>query len=319
MAVQSGDFNGDGLPDLLSWATLGKLKLMLHDAADGYSTTPFTFGNDLEAFVRTVGDFNGDGRLDIAVHAVGDSADLRVFDQQLSGTPFTVSHTQSLAATPNGLFATDLDGDGLDDMVVTHRDSNQIGYMLQGPSGLGAEQLLPALDGWLPMAVDSIAAGDIDGDGCKDLVLGSYDVGVVVITSHGCAIPADMVVSLSGNSTSVDVGLTNRSPSTSVAAPLVQVNLSVTAGTLATGTLPAQCVIQAQSGSAQRIECLVDTMAPQSSLTLAIPVTIGGTSLRTSLSASVRAATDTPELSLRNNAASIRILPARTAAKHARR
>jgi hypothetical protein len=59
-------------------------------------------------------------------------------------------------------------------------------------------------------------------------------------------------------------------------------------------------------------------MAPQTALTLAIPVTIGGTGLRTSLSASVRAATDTRELRLDNNAASIRLRPTsvQTARRH---
>jgi hypothetical protein len=319
MATQSGDFNGDGLPDLMSWATLGALKLTLHDDTGGYSTTPLTFGADLDAFSRALGDFNNDGRLDVAVHAVGESADVLVFDQQASGMPFTVSHAYTLASTPDSLFATDLDGDGLDDLVVTHEGSDQIGYMLQGPSGLGAEQLLPALPGWLPLPVDSIADGDIDGDGCKDLVLGSYDVGVVVITSHGCTIPPDLEVSIAGNASTIHVGLVNRSTSASIAAPLVTLQLSVSAGTLASGTLPAQCVLQAQTTNTQRIECLVDTMAPQAALTLAIPVTIAGASLRTSLSARVRAETDTRELSLRNNTASLRIMPARAAATHARR
>jgi hypothetical protein len=318
MATQSGDFNGDGRPDLMSTGPIGSLMLSLHDNAGGFSTTPLTFGADLDAFGRTLGDFNNDGRLDVAVHAVGDSADMLVFDQQASGTPFTVSHAYTLTSTPDSLFATDLDGDGLDDIVVTHQGSNQIGYMLQGPSGLGAEQLLPALPGWSPLPVDSIADGDIDGDGCKDLVLGSYDVGVVVITSHGCTVPADLAVSIGGDPATVNVGLVNRSPSGTIAAPLVSLQLAVSNGTLGTGTLPAQCAIQAQTARTRHIECLVDAMAPQTALTLAIPVTIGGTGLRTSLSASVRAATDTRELRLDNNAASIRLRPTsvQTARRH---
>lgn len=60
-----GDFNGDGRPDLLTWA-LGASFLWLGDGTGGFSSPKDSpLGNDSLTSI-VMGDFNGDGKLDLA-------------------------------------------------------------------------------------------------------------------------------------------------------------------------------------------------------------------------------------------------------------
>jgi len=195
----------------------------------------------------------------------------------------------------------DLDGDGRDDLVIAHfRD---LGLYLQGDLGLGTEVLFPSGE------TTSLAAGDVNGDGCKDLVVGNYYSSVDVYYGQGCVSPLpppapvpDLSVALAGNSSVVIVGLANSPGTESIESPLVQLDLSVRIGTLQTGALPTNCVIQSQTARSQRIECLVDALAPGSAASLTIPVT--GAGPIGFLMATVQARTNTNEKTLANNRAS---------------
>src|SRR5439155_7464389 len=66
-SVAEGDFNGDGIPDLVTEGSV------LLGNGDGSFQAPLTFSaGDRPRFVA-VGDFNGDGLLDLAGTAYGNS------------------------------------------------------------------------------------------------------------------------------------------------------------------------------------------------------------------------------------------------------
>ncbi len=115
------------------------------------------------------GDFNGDGRPDLAVANAGDGT-----ISQLLGGPagaFSPGAVRPIVgATPGGPVAGDLNGDGRDDLVVPAGGSGGAGryaVLLGGPDGLG-----PAADHTIPsmLAVGSVALAHMTGSPALDLV-----------------------------------------------------------------------------------------------------------------------------------------------------
>ena len=116
------------------------------------------------------GDFNGDGRPDLAVANSGDGT-----VSQLLGGPagvFTGGAMRAIAgATPAGPVAGDLNGDGRDDLVVPAGGTGGAGHyavLLGAVDGLG-----PAADHADPglLAVGAVALAQLTGSPALDLVI----------------------------------------------------------------------------------------------------------------------------------------------------
>lgn len=132
-AVEVGDFNGDGLLDIVSGSDEGSpwVQLFLGDGSGVFtehSDSPFSFAAGGKNI--TVGDFNGDGVEDAAV-ASWQSSEVLI----LLGGPVTVEGDSVLGGEhPWGLTAGDLNGDGLDDLIIADDGAPQllIYFGLQG-------------------------------------------------------------------------------------------------------------------------------------------------------------------------------------------
>jgi hypothetical protein len=120
--VASGDFDGDGLAEIIVTTGLNSTVRVVH--GDG---TPFTgllgkfqpFGKvPRGGLVATAGDLDADGQDDILLSAAEGAAEVRSF----LTNPFAASSVRSFLpfATPKGLrFAiTDVNGDGIADIVA---------------------------------------------------------------------------------------------------------------------------------------------------------------------------------------------------------
>ena len=179
-----GDFNNDGIDDiatsLADGATGGSISI-LFGTNDGTFTDhlqiPITDGNGADYVPAGLagGDFNGDGRLDLAVTAGGSNlADVHVYLNTASGAVnFSYSTTVVSGGIPAvAVVAEDLDKDGnLDLGVGNNVDTTGFGvsiFMGNGDGTFSAAQNIVSTDG---VEATSIIAVDIDKDNDFDLVM----------------------------------------------------------------------------------------------------------------------------------------------------
>jgi FG-GAP-like repeat/FG-GAP repeat len=177
--VAAGDVDGDGHPDFFAASdTATELYLGVHANADASSSD--------DSGLIPIGDVNADGRADFLLATeVGYYSSIEQFYPG-SADPFAGS---GIALGDNVVAAAgvDIDGDGITDLVVVTDESTFEPQMLQ--CGIGVYRGGPGFDATaapeslLTTQIDSSpqlalqSAGDIDGDGREDLVVGGACLG----------------------------------------------------------------------------------------------------------------------------------------------
>ena len=181
-AFAVGDFNGDGTPDLavlLSQYALGKsdaVQIMLGNG-DGTFSVKTTYPAGPFATAIAVGDFNGDGKLDLIAADMGTDAqnyqdgNLALLSGKGDGTfaaPVIMPLSGGLSTGPFDLVAADFNRDGKLDIAVAFSDFSNFsgGLAILLGRGDGAFQ---APMTYAAIGV-SIAVGDMNGDGIPDLL-----------------------------------------------------------------------------------------------------------------------------------------------------
>ena len=112
------------------------------------------------------GDFNGDGRPDLAVANSG-SDDISVLLGNGDGT-FQAPVRIAAGASPTSLVAGDFNGDGRPDLAVANFDSNDMSVLLGNGDGTFQTQVTVRGGDSVPT---SLVAGDFNGDGRPDLAV----------------------------------------------------------------------------------------------------------------------------------------------------
>jgi len=217
--VDIGDVNGDGLNDII---VMGAQSIgVLFQKPDGTFSAPvyYDLGGNQLIYGVAVGDVNGDGLQDIVVTYGGNrpSSKIGVFLQNKAATLDPAISYDSYDI-PRPVVIADMNNDGKQDVIMAHDGWDALGVYLQGPTGsLLPEELYP-----VPFRNNnpqSLAVGDINGDGFNDVVLADPTNGLLVLYSkNGPAIPRIDVLPLSvnfgstflGNSSSTNIYIYNR-------------------------------------------------------------------------------------------------------------
>src|SRR5262249_38893390 len=126
-----------------------------------------------------VKDFDGDGRLDLAVREF-DANRVSVLLGNGDGT-FRVSGRYAVGTGPISIVSGDFDGDGRLDLAVSNRDSDALSVLFGRGDGTFREQVRTPLG----TRAQTLAAGDFDGDGRSDLAQGDLSETVSILLSRG--------------------------------------------------------------------------------------------------------------------------------------
>jgi uncharacterized protein (TIGR03437 family) len=180
-ALVAGDFNGDGKLDLAvantdfnSTRGAGSVSLLLGNG-DGTFHAATSLSAGVHPMRIMAGDFNGDGKLDLAVLNAG-SAAAGFIDSSVSILPgngngtFGTAKNYPAGSNPSALAVGDVNLDGKLDLVVATRAAD-LSYVLAVLVGNGDGTFKAAVNQPAETSVHAIAIADINLDGRPDLVV----------------------------------------------------------------------------------------------------------------------------------------------------
>jgi hypothetical protein len=146
-SIAIGDFNGDGVPDLLT----------VDSTVDNHDGISVMFGNGDGTFQKpvtsprpqgglgsaVVADFNGDGILDVAAVSTSTNT-VSVFLGNGNGT-FPAPLTFAVDKGPRGLAVGDFNGDGFPDLVTANTNSDDVSVLINAADWSTAPSGTPLL------------------------------------------------------------------------------------------------------------------------------------------------------------------------------
>ena len=193
-AAAAGDFNHDGFTDLAITRRANRtVEIFTNDGAGNFTLAQSRLvGGEVEPEGVIAGDFDGDTDVDLAVTAsvVGGVNRVVVFPN--NGGVFGPGKLYpSGGIDPGALVASDLDGDGILDLIAVNRGSAEIGVLRGiGDGTFSATQSIHVGDN--PRRVRT---ADLDGDKRLDIVTSNRDSNNITVLINGgfeSACPADL-------------------------------------------------------------------------------------------------------------------------------
>lgn len=190
--IRTADFNNDGKPDLAvsrcGSGADGTVLSVLQGNGDGTFQAPQDYSVGAGPFGITVGDFNRDGNMDIAVANISDKTVSVLLNNGTGGFASSVSY--GLAVGPAFVDALDLDRDGRLDLVTG------VGAHVAVMRGRGDGTFYPPAD----YAVTNVSAGfpgagDFDNDGKTDFAfVNGFNFSTLLNVAPAPPLPSDGLI-----------------------------------------------------------------------------------------------------------------------------
>jgi len=202
-AIATGDFNGDGKPDLVAMTCSPTQAIVLLGNGDG----TFSVSETISPYVRTsgdginannpnvlaVGDFNGDRKLDFAVYIDDGDGGTNYLDVYLGDGAghFSFSAAYTVGAPGkgyiiDGVVAADVNGDGKLDLLAINAGDNTLTVLLGNGDGTFQTGVLYSACNNSPYCTPlSLAVGDFNNDGHPDVAIADYVGGIDILLNNG--------------------------------------------------------------------------------------------------------------------------------------
>ena len=176
-----GDVDADGYDDVVIG---GQFRFDLYPGGPlGPSTDPTCTAlvglvdqEEYAADLLTGGDWNDDGHADVAWTVIDEATEAPRVEVRYGSTGCWSTEADEVFPGATGIATGDIDGNGVDDLVVGYPDANGgAGWVTVVPgdaSGLSASVF--GASGISGRAGEEVAVGDVDGDGYDDVIVRPY-------------------------------------------------------------------------------------------------------------------------------------------------
>ena len=167
-SIATGDFNGDGIPDLaVTNYDYDTLTILLGNGDGTFTATVATPATGSGPDSAAVGDFNGDGIADLAV-ANDYSNTVTILLGNGDGTFTGTAVSPATGNTPVSVAVADFNADGKADLAVANYKDGTVAILLGNGDGTFTPVATSPATGTEPF---SVAVGDFNGDGKADLAV----------------------------------------------------------------------------------------------------------------------------------------------------
>ena len=192
-SVAIGDLDGDGKPDLAVANLVGNTVSVLRNTST-YGSISFAarvyFATGTRPIRVAIGDLDGDGKPDLAVTNQDSNTVSVLRNTATSGSiipgSFAAKVDFATGGSPYSIAIGDLDGDGKPDLVVINGNDNTVSVLRNtATSGsITTGSFAAKVDFATGLYPNSVAIGDLDGDGKPDLAVINYGTNTVSVLSY---------------------------------------------------------------------------------------------------------------------------------------
>ncbi|MET3022248.1 MBG domain-containing protein [Flavobacterium hydatis] len=189
--VVIGDIDGDGKADIVTSNLNGNSVSVIRNISSGIGNINFNAKVDFSVvnspYGVTLGDLDGDGKLDMVVTNSSTTETISVFRNiSTNGTiNFDPKIGFSTGFTATRVQIGDLNKDGKPD-IVTGGGGNTFIYILQNTSAaIGSISFAPKIDLPIDAGINDFIIGDLDGDGFPDLAGGMQNSLLNILRNSG--------------------------------------------------------------------------------------------------------------------------------------